>query len=206
MLTSRPVSSIWHGSVEYLEMKLNEMVKDNVLVFWCAVKHLKEDDEKKDHVHLFCVPNGRIRTEYLHDELTEYDMNNVKPIKPLPFNCSKFDDWYLYCTHNIAYLASKGQSRKYHYAKNEFLTSDEDYLNEMIHTIDMSKINRTEVLSRAVENGIPFTELVTTGQIPVPLVNQYMKVYEMMAGNITFRADKKGHEEGQADEEDELPF
>lgn len=152
------------------------------------------------------MPNGRIRTEYLHDELTEYDMNNVKPIKPLPFNCSKFDDWYLYCTHNIAYLASKGQSRKYHYAKDEFLTSDEDYLNEMVHTIDMSKINRTEVLSRAVENGIPFTELVTTGQIPVPLVNQYMKVYEMMAGNITFRADKKGHEDGQAEDEDELPF
>lgn len=206
MRTSRPVSTIWHGSVDYLQMKLNQLVNDNVLLFWCCVRHIKEDDEKKDHVHLFCVPNGQIRTEYLHDELTEYDMINEKPIKPLPFNVSKFDDWYLYCTHNIAYLASKGQSRKYHYSREEFVASDYDYLNEMIHTIDMSKINRIEVMKSAYENGIPFDELVVSGQIPVPLVNQYLKVWEIMSRNNTERGSYKSHEEEPADDNNNLPF
>lgn len=200
MITSRPVSTIWYGSIDYLQMKLNELVKDNVIIFWCCVKHIKEEDEKKDHVHVYIVPNGRVRTEYLHDELTEFDMVNEKPIKPLPFKNSKFDDWYLYCTHNIAYLASKGQTRKYHYQLEEFYSSEFDYLNELVHTIDMSKINRIDILKRAQENGTPFDELVTSGQIPVPLVNQYLKVWNIMAG---YSSTDRGN---YSDHEDEMPF
>lgn len=195
MLTSKPTSSIWYGSVNYLKMKLDEMIKDNVLTFWCFVKHIKEEDEKKDHIHFFCVPNGRIRTEYLHDELTEFDMINEKPIKPLPFHSSKFGDWYLYSSHNISYLASKGQSRKHHYSQEEFYSSNYDYLNELVHTIDMSKINRIETIKRAVDNGEAFESLVASGQIPVPLVTQYQRVFEIISNDKTMRASYEGHEE-----------
>lgn len=214
MRTTRPISTIWYGSEEFLKMKLDNLIVSGDLLFYTYVKHLKEEDEKKDHIHVYMVPDGQLDTSSLNNELTEYDMNNVKPIKPLPYQFSKFDDWYLYDSHNIAYLASKGQTRKYHYSQEDFKSSNDDYLNELVHTIDMSKINRLEVVKDAAEKGLSFSELVKTGQVPIQLINQYQKAFDLIQQNYmrTYRADYDNHEENDeieditVPEDEDLPF
>ena len=180
MLTSKPFSTIWFGSKEFLEYQLNDLIKRNKIMFYAFIRHYAEEDEKKDHIHVHIVPDGRIETSSLTNLLTEIDVNNPLPIKPAKWESSKFGDWYLYCCHNIAYLRSKGQSRKYHYSQSDFITSNEDYFIEMIHTIDMSKINRVEIIIKAAESGESFTSLIKNGVVPIQLINQYQKAYDML--------------------------
>lgn len=194
-------------------MKLDTLMSSNDLMFYTFVHHFKEEDEKKDHIHVYMVPDGKLDTTQLTNELTEFDMTNVKPIKPLPYRSSKFDEWWLYNTHNVAYLASKGQTRKYHYSFDDFVSSNSDYLLELVHQIDMSKINRIELLKSAVENGLSFDSLVSSGQIPVQLINQYMKVYQIISRTKDYyktdRGEYEPHEEKdeiKPAEDDELPF
>lgn len=208
MRTSRPISTIWYGSEEFLKMKLDGLIISGDLTFYTYVKHLKEEDEKKDHIHVYMVPDGQLDTSSLNNELTEYDLTNVLPVRPLPYKFSKFDDWYLYDSHNVSYLASKGQTRKYHYSQSDFKSSNDDYLNELIHTIDLSKINRLEVVINAAEQGLSFTELVKTGQVPIQLFNQYKQAFELIKSSyaMTYRAKYENHENEDENEYDEKGY
>lgn len=201
MRTSKPFSTIDYNSTEFLERKLNELLIRGVLDFWVFVEHLPEDDETKKHKHLFCVPSKLLDTVQFVNELKEID-----PSKPLekPLGCinprsSKFTDWYLYCLHDKAYLLSKGQSRKHFYSNNDLVASDADYLQDLIHQIDLSKINRTQVIVEAIENKIPFETLVRNGQIPIQLINQYRLGYDLISGRFengysTYRNDRTSHQ------------
>lgn len=203
MRTSRDFSTIFHGSKEFLKMRLDLLVEKKKILFYAFVFHHKEDDEKKDHIHVYMVPDGRVDTDTIRTELEEYDLINLKPIRPLPFQSSKFGDWYLYSTHNVSYLAAKGQTRKYHYSISDFITSSEDYLLELVHTIDMSKINRMDVVIRAVETGQPFHTLVSSGQIPIQLLTQYREAYRIISqssyNELTNRGTFNGHDDGESD-------
>ncbi len=196
MLTSKPISTVWYGSKEFLEYQLKQLILHNKLIFYAFINHLKEEDEKKDHIHVYIVPDGRLDTSSLTDILTEIDVNNPLPIKPLPYRKSKFDDWYLYNSHNTVYLASKGQERKYHYSKEDFVTSNDDYFTELIHQMDMSKVNRLEIVKEAAERGESYQSIVAKGMIPIPLINQYQKAFMMFQSAIeqTYRNNRQTHE------------
>ena len=116
-----------------------------------------------------------------------------KPLGCLPCKSSKFADWFLYALHDSRYLASKGQSRKYHYTKEDFFTSDNDFFIEEIHTIDMSKLNRLDVLVNAVDNNIPFEELVRNGIIPMQQFVGYERAYNLLSHNFAFRNGRLNH-------------
>lgn len=196
MRTSKPFSTISYNSEEFLQVKLNELVQQGKIDFYAFIDHLPEEDEEKAHKHLFCVPTGLYDTSQLISYLKEFDPN--KPDKPLgciACKSSKFGDWYLYSCHDTSYLASKGQSRKYHYVKDNFIVSDRDYFREEIHSIDMSKLNRLSFLKEAVEDGISFESMVANGQVPIQQIHQYQSAYFMISNSTTWRAGRKGHEE-----------
>lgn len=140
---------------------------------------------------MFMIPNGKINTDELRNELEFLDINNpTLPIRCLPFTNSKFADWYLYSLHDKAYLLSKAQSRKYHYEKDEIICSDPDYLNELIHTIDFSKFKTQSYVIQSAMEQVPFEELVSSGQIPVQQIIQYAKLYEIVFNNALRRIEK----------------
>lgn len=181
MNTSKSISTIHYVEKERLKIKLDDLVMKNKITFFAFIEHLKEEDETKNHIHLFIVPNGKINTDQLREELEFLDKDNpTKPIRSLPFTTSKFSDWYLYSLHDKAYLMSKQQARKYHYDKEEFFVSDEDYLNELIHQIDFTKFRTQSIVSDMAQNGVPFGTIVEQGIIPVPLINQYQKLYDVI--------------------------
>ena len=82
MKTSKPFSTISYNSPEFLIVKLNDLVERRVIAFFAFVKHFKEADEKKDHIHLIIFPNGQYQTDALKDYLAEPDFSDLSN-KPL---------------------------------------------------------------------------------------------------------------------------
>lgn len=169
---------------DILKARLDDLVKKNKIVFYAFMRHLKEEDETKDHDHLWIKPNGRIDTDQLRDELEFINMENIElPFRCLPFDYSKFKDWYLYALHDKAYLLSKGQSRKYHYKNEEFVVSDPEYFNELIHQVDFSKFKTQQEVIDAAKNQVPFAELAASGKIPAQQFAGYQMLYETVLNN-----------------------
>lgn len=195
MRTSKPFSTISYNTPEFLREKLNDLVQRRVIAFFAFIKHFKEEDEKKDHIHLIIFPNGLYQTDALHDYLLEPDLTDLtkKPLSIMPCVNSKFADWFLYVSHDSAYLASKGQTRKYHYLEKDFITSDDDYFHELIRTIDRTKYAKTQDFVNQVKSGVPFIEMVIKGQIPASQFNQWHAMYKYLVECSTFRNDRETH-------------
>lgn len=194
MRTARPFSTISYNSASFLSSKLNELIYNGILDFWAFIEHAPEEDEAKAHKHVYFIPSSIILTETIKQYLQEFD--EKMPDKPLTctiFSSSKFDDWYLYGCHDKAYLASKGQTRKYHYVKEQFVTSENDHFSELVRCVDRSKYVGMERLIDGVNAGVPFAEMVRLGQIPIQLINQYKYAYECIAGDAVNRAGRETH-------------
>ena len=195
MKTSKPFSTISYNTDEFLRHQLDDLVKRDVISFYAWVEHYAEEDEKKSHKHLFIVPNGQQETNGVRKLLEEIDLSNPlnPPLGVLDCRSSKFDDWYLYCCHDSAYLATKGQSRKYHYQEENFVTSSQEAFHERIMTIDRAKYHKTQDFVDAVLRGVPFIDLVRSGQVPAPQFIQWRNLYDFLACTRTYRDDGETH-------------
>ena len=195
MKTSKPFSTISYNTDKFLKDKLDRLIKRDCISFYAWVEHYAEDDEKKNHKHLYIVPNGQQETNGIRDILEELDPNDKlgKPLKCLDFKSSKFDDWYLYCCHDTGYLATKGQTRKYHYKEDDFVTSSEESLHERIATIDYAKYRKTQDFVDAVMRGVSFYDLVRSGQVPAPQFMQWRNMYQFLVGEVAYRAGRETH-------------
>lgn len=195
MKTSKPFSTISYNTIDFLSGKLNDLVQRRIISFYCFIKHYKEDDESKDHIHLIVFPNGQYQTDQLQDYLQEPDFTDLtkKPLGIMPCQSSKWDDWYLYTIHDSAYLASKNQTRKHHYLEQDFKTSDTDYMHELVRTIDYSKYAKTQEFVQQVLNGKSLLELLKNGSIPAPQFNAWKSMYEFLKFGETYRDNRETH-------------
>lgn len=201
MRTSKPFSTISYNSSAFLVDTLNKFLNDRLIDFWAWVEHLPEDDEKKAHKHVFIIPNGRVDTDILHNRLgLELDVNNLddnglpRRLGCINFVSSKFADWYYYVKHDISYLASKNQARRYHYDDEDIRVSDVTYFNELKHTVTPPKSALFNRLKECAESGLSFEQLIYDGIIPINAVSNYEKVYNVIL-NITYRSGRSGHDE-----------
>lgn len=194
MKTSKPFSTISYNTVDFLTVKLNDLVQRRVIAFYAFIKHYKED-EKKDHIHLIVFPNGQYQTDQLQDYLQEPDFTDLsnKPLGIMPCESSKWADWYLYALHDTAYLASKNQTRKYHYKEEDFISSDSDYLHELARTIDYSKYAKTQDFVKQVLEGKTFLEMVKNGSVPAPQFNAWKSLYDFLKFGETYRNGRETH-------------
>lgn len=196
MRTTKPVSTISFNSPEFLELKLNELLKAGRLSFWAFITHLPEDDEggNKEHSHVYIEPAKMVQTDDIKAELKEFDP--AKPDKPkgcITFRSSKFDPWYLYALHDKRYLASKGQSRKYHYQHEDIRTSDEDDLTFKARSIDMLSLSPYADMEMAQRQGLTFAEYFSRGTIPLPQVKLFETSWSLLLEAGTHRAGRINH-------------
>lgn len=204
MITRTAISTISYNSEQFLIRELNKLIReDKIIEFYAFIYHYPEEDEKKPHRHLFVIPSSTVDTFSLNERLQQIDVQN--PDKP-PLGCiswchSKFADWFLYSIHDRDYLASKCESRKFHYEKQEVVVSDWDYFNELIHRSDFSKYKAFAKFRDMISSGVNFRELFSNGFIPVQQIVQYKKAFNLLkygnmdyAPNITDRAGLSGHE------------
>ena len=131
MLTSCAISTITYNTIKFLDDTLTGLIEKGKISFYCYIFHKAEDDELKDHIHLFIIPCSRIDTFALEGVLKEVDPHNDLPLGCIPFVHSKWEDWFLYGLHDDLYLRIKGKPpRKFHYSKSDMHCSNETYLDQ----------------------------------------------------------------------------
>lgn len=180
MLTSKPFATISYNTKMFLVNKLNELLLKQEIDYYMFIEHIAEEDEKKKHKHLYIVPSTRCDTNVLLSHLEEKVKRMAKPLRCMPAVSSKFGDWYMYAIHDRQYLLSKGQKRLHSYSKEDIVCSNKEFLEDCIHRIDKSKFVGNERLVNAVENDVPFEQLVVNGFVPVQLIMQYQQMYNIL--------------------------
>ena len=196
MRTTKPISTISFNSPAFLKLKLEELTKAGKISFWAFIPHKPEDDEAgtKDHNHLYVEPSKMMQTDDLKAELMEYDPEHpTKPKGCLPFRTSKFSDWYLYSLHDKRYLASKGQSRRFHYKHEEMISGDPDNLLALARSIDLLSLSPYADMQDAIKNGVTWNEYFARGYVPLPQIKGFMLAWESLGGSGTNRAGRPGH-------------
>lgn len=194
MRTSKPISTISYNSQDYLVHKLNELVKAHKVSDWIFINHFAEEDERKDHIHLWIKPNTMLDTMDLQKHFMEFDaLNPTKLLKCIDFQSSSVDDWILYSQHFEPYLASKSESREYHYTKDDFVYCDEDSFEDLYHHAfkgsDWAK--RWQILEQLRTNAANPADLILNGSIPLSMACSLNALRQMNGLN---RGGRSGHE------------
>lgn len=196
MRTTKPISTISFNTTDYLELKLNELLKAGKLSFWAFILHKAEDDEggKKEHHHLYVEPSKMLQTDDLKKYLIEPDNNNPNhPRGCLPWVSSKFDSWYLYALHDKRYLSTKGQSRRFHYCHDDIATSDADFLTFKVRTIDMLSLSPYADMEDAIQQGLTWAQYFARGTVPLPQIALFERAWYALQANRTVRGDHSNH-------------
>lgn len=196
MRTTKPIATISYNSPAYLKQKLTELQRAGKISFWAFISHLPEDDEAglKNHNHLYIEPSKIIQTEDLRAEFKEFDPS--KPDKPLgciSFRNSNFDNWYMYSIHDKAYLASKGQSRKYHYSIDDVVSSDFDDLQFNVRTINLIHLSPYRDMLEAINNGLSWSDYFARGTIPIQQIRQWEYAWSTLISTATNRNGRDNH-------------
>lgn len=196
MRTTKPISTISFNTPDFLELKLNELLKAGRISFWSFVPHKAEDDEagKKPHCHVYIEPSKMLQTDDLKSEFKEFDPSNPsKPLSCITFKSSKFDPWYLYGLHDKRYLASKNQARKFHYSHDDFRTSDDDDLLFKARSIDLISLSPYADMEDAQRQGITWSEYFSRGTVPLPQIALFERAWNLLLSNYTERNGRPGH-------------
>lgn len=196
MKTSKPVSTISFNTVSFLILKLKELMEAGKISFWCFIQHMPEDDEggKKEHCHVYIEPSKMIQTDDFKKELMEFDpANPEKPLGCLSFTSSKFGPWFLYGLHDKRYLASKGQSRRYFYSFDDFVTSDSDDFLCKSRSIDLLSLSPYADMEDAQKEGLTFAEYFARGTIPLPQLLLFQKAWDLLLATRTERGAYSPH-------------
>lgn len=173
MKTRKEIATISYNSEEFLKEKLDELLRNHVISDYIYIKHEKEVDEKKSHIHLWVKPNKTLDTMDLQEHFMELDLQHPdkKPLGVIDFRASKIDDWILYSQHYEPYLASKAESREYHYSKDDFRYADEysfeDYYYHAFKGSEWAK--RYAILQQLCDGRIAKADLIKNGTVPLQL-------------------------------------
>lgn len=196
MRTTKPISTISFNTESYLRLKLDELRKAKRISFWAFINHKPEDDEggKKYHFHVYVEPSKMLQTDDLSDELREFDpICPDKPLACLSWNSSKFDHWYLYALHDKRYLASKGQTRRFHYEHDDIFASDADDLLAKARSIDLLGLSPFQDMIDAIDHGFTWDEYFSRGTVPFPQVRNFESAWYSLVRSRTYRAGRQGH-------------
>lgn len=205
MRTSKPIATISYNTPKFLKFKLDELIASKKICDYMFIIHHAEEDERKDHIHLWVKPNTLIDTMDLQNHFKELDPQNpTKPLKCIDFVSSNVDDWVLYCSHYEPYLATKGESRAYHYTIEDFFFYDEDtFEDRWNHAYKGSEwAKRHQILALLKDGTTNPLELIMCGAVPLNQATQ-LNAIEFMRKNYghTVRGDHSGHENASDQEE-----
>lgn len=198
MRTSKPIATISYNTQEFLINQLDALVRNHKISDYMFINHFAESDERKSHIHLWIKPNTLLDTMDLQKHFTELDPKNpTKPLKCIDFQISKVDDWILYSQHFAPYLASKGESREYHYTKDDFVYNDEDTFEDLYnHAFKGSEwARRNQILQSLSDSNTDPSKLILNGTLPLNMASQLNAFLYMQSHFGLDRGTHQNHEE-----------
>lgn len=189
MKTKRLVSTIGYNTEGFLASTLDRLVNAGLIDWAHYIRHEPEEDEAKAHWHIVLMPAKSVDTNALAKQFQEVDLAHPdKPLGVLPFRFSaSLDDWLLYAVHDAGYLASKGQRRKYHYARTDVLSTCPDLLAEQWREVNLAKYGLGEVLAEAVKQKLPWEAVIASGVIPPAQWTFWREVYFSLRSGATVK-------------------
>ena len=193
MKTSKPVSTISYNTPRFLLCQLDDILRAGKISFYAFIVHKGEDDDEagkqKDHIHLYVEPARNLQTDDLTRELIEIDPNKPdKPLKCLPWqNSKRWGDWYLYALHDKRYLASKSQSRQFHYTDEQFFTSDFDYFTYKCRNIDYIQLDIYNDMLDFIEQNQSIGRYVKCRNIPISQLAFIERAWKFLSADIVER-------------------
>lgn len=180
MKTKRLVSTVGYNSPGFLAEALDRLVAAGLVEWAHYIHHKAEEDETKDHWHIVLMPARALDTAALARQFDEVDPSKPggKPLGVQPFRfSSRLDDWLLYAIHDRAYLASKGQTRKHHYTREDVRSTCPDLLVEQWHEVNLAKYGLGEIVAEAVQRRLSWEQLIVSGVIPQAQWTFWREVY-----------------------------
>lgn len=169
MKTSKPFSTISYNTITFLKRYLDKAIDEGEISFYAFIRHLPEDDEAREHIHLFVVPNGKIDTVFFAHKFEQFVAREKLPRRWMMCRSSKFGDWYLYGLHDADFLEAKGQRRKHQYSPNQVYCSDSLELKEYIDQIDYTCYTSLGSAIRAARSGESMDSYLM--RVPVKMVH-----------------------------------
>lgn len=196
----KPLSTISYNSPRFLKAKLDQLIKDGVLDFYCYILHhgesLDDGSVEKDHYHVYLVPGEALDKRQLRQYFIEFYKKEKLPRGFMPMQNSSWTDWYLYGLHDKEYLDAKGQKRDYHYTDKDMQRSDDTFYWDQVHRIDRTKINPLGAVIQAAQTGMTFQEFVTSCPLSLLQVRSAQFIFEQVQGKGTTlkNAGRQDHE------------
>lgn len=183
-VTKKSIATISFNTEEFLKSRLNDLVKNESIVYYFYIMHKAEEDTKKAHFHVFIEPNGNIDVCKLRDFFNEPVLNNGD-LGCLPFVNSKFEHWYLYSKHDIDYLNTRCEVKKYHYKKEDFIVSNEVQFEYLISTININIVNKKSQLINLCNQGYSWEDIILNSNlIPINQIKAYKEIYDICKMNL----------------------
>lgn len=177
MRTRRLISTITYNSLAGLENIFERLLLGNLIDWAHYIWHEPDCDEEKGHWHVVLQPATTLDTNALRRMFDEVPWGTTKAVGCIPFRNSVLDDWLLYAIHDALYLASKGQTRKHHYARSDVRSTSPELLREQWKEINLSKYGLGQALAEAAAKRVPWERLITTGLIPANAWTFWREVY-----------------------------
>ena len=194
MRTSKEVATISYNSEDFLKEQLKSLYRRHVICDWMFIKHQAEEDERKDHIHLWIKPNTLIDTMEIQNVLTEFNPDDsLHPLKCIDFRRSSVDDWILYALHDREYLLTKGECRQYVYEKENIIRCDDDTFEDLYyHAYHGSKFAQERVQRNIIfDFNFNKAELIKQGRVPLGLASQLLALDSLQR---TYRGYHENHE------------
>lgn len=186
MRSRNPISTISYNSDDFLRRKLDGFVRTGELAYWAFINHKAEDFERRDHKHVFMLPDKLVDTSQLQSELCElHDDGSIDTCKL--FRPSKWGDWYYYALHDPAYLACKydnDKPKKYRYLPENVVVSDPDIKAELDLTINLSELlsPSLSLVREHAENGVSLREFLKLFPVKKSEVRYIKEIYDLYGG------------------------
>lgn len=180
-MTKRPLSTISFNTEPFMRNVLDTLVSDSKIQSWIYIRHLAEEDTKKDHFHLLLLPCSVVNPVFVRKAFIEPSFTSLGDLGCLPFAPSKISDWLLYALHYEPYLLSKGLQRQNHYDISSLVSNESrDYLDQCFsEAVEGLNTSRVSNFIDMAMRGHSFGELLASGLVPPNQVVFYDKLFRM---------------------------
>ena len=180
-MTKKPLSTISFNTENFLSSTLKTLVQGGKIQSWMYVKHLAEEDTKKDHIHLILIPCSVVNPVLIRKSFIEPSFSSLGDLGCLPFCPSKISDWLLYALHYQPYLFSKGLVREHHYNISTVCSNESvDYVHQCFsEAVESLNTSRVQNFIDMAMKGSSFGDLLASGLVPPNHVVFYEKLYRM---------------------------
>lgn len=192
MQTTKLCSTISYNTPAFLQGTLERLCSSGLLEFAHWIYHEPEEDETKPHFHVCVKPNRRLDTESLRREFRELQLGTPLPLGVQPFKSSKMSDWILYGAHDIPYLLKKGQTRKFHYSKEDFHSTEPDLFNDDWNEAHEAEDGVLRLLQEFAADMKDWEEICH--HVPINQFFQYRELYLALIHRQTYRNGRVGHD------------